>query len=124
MSDPLPSFIKRLSGKNIDSDGRINLQGTCVVLFYSSGCGHCRSFAPKFAACSQNNRDVSFYGINAGENGELFSRSLPFSLRGVPMTVIFNKGNPCSTISGDRIDILQKVIDSSKRNVCCMNDCH
>ena len=120
MSDPMPSNIFQLSSSNFTQTGDLpNSKGIVFIAFYSPNCGHCRMFCPKFAEFSNNTKTTCF-GMNVAKNRDIYSKQLPFQVNGVPMTVVYVNGKPCSFISGNRPDALYRALDDARREMCCI----
>lgn len=77
-----------------------------VALFYRDGCPHCDHYKPTFAKAAAQEPNTLFLLVNTAEEPyvmELLNkRNAPFSIRGVPTIVSFNKGKFFSKFGGDR----------------------
>ncbi len=125
MTDPMPSNIFQLSSGNFTQTGDLlNSNGVVFVAFYSPNCGHCRTYCPKFAEFANNTKSNCF-GVNVSKNQDIYSKKFPFQINGVPMTAVYLNGKVCSTISGNRPDILYRALEDARKEMCCIgNGCN
>lgn len=67
-----------------------------VILFHKDGCSACAEVSEKLDALGRNYH-ITFAGVNAVEERELFSR---FGLKGVPQVLFFRDGRLINTLAG------------------------
>ncbi|MEB3034207.1 thioredoxin [[Mycobacterium] nativiensis] len=67
------------------------IAGNDIVLvdFWASWCGPCRSFAPTFAAASENHPDVVFAKVDTEAEQQLAAAA---EIRSIPTLMAFKKG--------------------------------
>ena len=100
--DPLPS-ISKLSSSQFDKSGNLpNAKGITYILFYSTGCGHCKQFAPMYTQFAQQNKGkANFFGLNSSVDTGLYNIKFPFPMNGVPVTGIYINDQPSGYIVGN-----------------------
>jgi thiol-disulfide isomerase/thioredoxin len=121
-SDPLPSSFPRLQSSDFNQIGDIKRKGLTFIAFYSTSCGHCHAYIPEFVKfANQNKNKASFFAVNMQLNSELSRKQFPFSLAGVPTTVVYTDSKPCSVITGNRVNVLSQALTDAESRMCCIN---
>lgn len=107
---PVLSNIKKLTLEDFTACGsltRSDLKTKNFVLFYSSLCGHCKSFANIYADFNkQYGGEVGVFCMNINSsNNNIISMSqagFPYNIKMYPTLTLYSNENPCSVYEGTR----------------------
>lgn len=98
-------FVKKLTDKDFDAQGRIKNKGCSFVAFYAPWCGHCKHLAPEWSKFAETAAFADVYSVNSEEEKQLLerlNRKVPNFISGYPTIVVYKGGEAVETYEGER----------------------
>ncbi|MBR4590162.1 co-chaperone YbbN [uncultured Methanobrevibacter sp.] len=103
-----------ITDENWNNGEIVSNGGLMVIKVSATWCGPCNTYKPVFEEVAKNNTDesIQFAEADADENDELIAAA---GVRGVPTTLIYNKGNLVAKKAGFiDSETLTKLINEAK----------